>query len=246
MEIIKSLQNQKVKELSKLNQKKYREREGKFLVCGEHLVEEAYKTGYLMEVIQTEDYAGTYDILTTYVSYDVLKKISNLEAPQKIIGVCQKKQSNEIGNNVLLIDDLQDPGNLGTILRSSVAFNVDTVVLSNNCVDLYNDKVIRASEGMIFHINIIKRDLKDIILELHDKQYVILGTKVDGGTNLDDITKVNKMAFIIGNEGAGVKQELLNECDDYLYIPMNKECESLNVGVATGIILYTLFSKRDV
>lgn len=243
MEIIKSLQNQKVKELSKLNQKKYREQEGKFLVCGEHLVEEACKSGYLREVWQTEDYQKNFDVPTMYVSYEVLKKISNLETPQQVIGVCQKKKEGLIGKPLLLIDDLQDPGNLGTILRSAVAFNVDTVVLSPNCVDLYNDKVIRASEGMLFHLNIIKRDLKEFILKLRDEQYVILGTKVDGGTDLEQIVKSDKMAFIVGNEGAGVKTELLEECDDYLYIPMNKNCESLNVGVATGIILYSLFSK---
>ncbi len=243
MEIIKSLQNQKVKELSKLNQKKYREQEGKFLVCGEHLVEEACKSGYLREVWQTEDYQKNFDVPTMYVSYEVLKKISNLETPQQVIGVCQKKKEGLIGKHLLLIDDLQDPGNLGTILRSAVAFNVDTVVLSPNCVDLYNDKVIRASEGMLFHLNIIKRDLKEFILKLRDEQYVILGTKVDGGTDLEQIVKSDKMAFIVGNEGAGVKTELLEECDDYLYIPMNKNCESLNVGVATGIILYSLFSK---
>ena len=240
MEVITSLDNKRIKNLSKLLVKKYRDEENKFLVEGEHLVEEAYKAGVLLEVVHCEDYNGSFDVKTTYVTYDVIRKLSNTQNPQRVIGVCKKMTEKELGSKVVILEDLQDPGNLGTIIRSSVAFNVDTVVVSSNTVDIYNDKVLRSSEGMLFHINIIKRDIDTFIDELHNDGYVVYGTKVDGGTSLKQVTKSEKMAIVMGNEGAGVKMSTLDKCDKYIYIPMNSDCESLNVGVATSIILYEL------
>lgn len=240
MEVIVSQDNKKIKNLSKLLIKKYRDSEGMFLVNGQHLVEEAYKKGILVEVIKTEDCELDFDVATTYVSYDVLKKLTNVETPQRIVGLCKKIEEKEYGNKILLLDDIQDPGNLGTIIRSSVAFSVDTIVLSNNSVDLYNDKVIRSSEGMLFHINVIRRDIIELIKELKYNGYKIYGTKVDGGNNIKNIKVNDKYALIMGNEGNGVKKEILDMCDEYLYIPMNSKCESLNVGVATSIILYEI------
>ncbi|MBR6821337.1 MAG: RNA methyltransferase [Bacilli bacterium] len=241
MEIITSLDNKRIKNLSRLLVKKYRDEENKFLVEGEHLVEEAFRAGVLLEVVQCEDYNGSFDVETTYVTYEVIKKLSNTQSPQRVIGVCKKLEEKEIGSKIVILEDLQDPGNLGTIIRSSVAFNVDTIVVSNNTVDIYNDKVLRSSEGMLFHINIIKRDIDTFIDELHKEGYQVYGTKVDGGTNLKEVTKVLKTAIVMGNEGAGVKMSTLDKCDKYIYIPMNSNCESLNVGVATSIILYELF-----
>ena len=241
MEVVTSLDNKRIKNLSKLLIKKYRDEENKFLVEGEHLVEEAYKAGVLLEVVKCEDYIGEYDVPTTLVTYEVIKKLSNTQSPQRIIGVCKKLEEKEIGNKVLVLEDLQDPGNLGTIIRSSVAFNVDTIIVSNNTVDIYNDKVLRSSEGMLFHINIVKRDINYILDELHSNGYILYGTKVDGGTNIKEINVNEKFAVIMGNEGAGVSNDTLDKCDKYLYIPMNNNCESLNVGVATSIILYELF-----
>ena len=241
MEVITSLDNKKIKNLSRLLLKKYRDEENMFLVEGEHLVEEAYRAGVLLEVVQTEDYSNSFNVNTTYVTYDVIKKLSNTQNPQKIIGVCRKLDEKEIGSKIVILEDLQDPGNLGTIIRSSVAFNVDTIVVSNNTVDIYNDKVLRSSEGMLFHINIIKRDIDTFIDELHNDGYLVYGTKVDGGTNLKEVNKVIKTAIVMGNEGAGVKDTTLDKCDNYIYIPMNSNCESLNVGVATSLIMYELF-----
>ena len=241
MEVITCLYNKKIKNLSRLLLKKYRDEENMFLVEGEHQVEEAYRAGVLLEVVQTEDYSNSFNVNTTYVTYDVIKKLSNTQNPQKIIGVCRKLDEKEIGSKIVILEDLQDPGNLGTIIRSSVAFNVDTIVVSNNTVDIYNDKVLRSSEGMLFHINIIKRDIDTFIDELHKEGYQVYGTKVDGGTNLKEVNKVIKTAIVMGNEGAGVKDTTLDKCDNYIYIPMNSNCESLNVGVATSIIMYELF-----
>ena len=243
MEVISSLQNERIKNLSKLLDKKYRDIEGKFLVEGEHLVEEAKKSGLLLEVIKCEDVLGDYEVPTTLVTYEVIKKLSNTVNPQRIIGVVKKIEEKELGNKILILDEIQDPGNLGTIIRSSLAFNIDSIVLSNNSVDMYNDKVLRSSEGMIFHLNIVRRDIIEVINELHNDGYTIYGTKVDGGTSVDKINVGNKYALVVGNEGNGVKESVLNLCDDYVYIEMNSRVESLNVGVATSIILYE-FNKR--
>ena len=243
MEVISSLQNERIKNLSKLLSKKFRDEEGKFLVEGEHLVEEAFKSGLLLEVIKCEDVLGEYNVPTTLVTYEVIKKLSNTVNPQRIIGVVRKIEEKELGNKVLILDDIQDPGNLGTIIRSSLAFNIDSIVLSNNSVDMYNDKVIRSSEGMIFHLNIVRKDIKELIKELHNDGFKVYGTKVDGGTSVDKVNVTNKYAIVMGNEGNGVKDEVLDLCDDYLYIDISDKVESLNVGVATSIILYEL-NKR--
>lgn len=236
-----SIDNKKIKEIKKLNLKKYRDKTNLFLVEGEHLVMEAYKSGYLKELILEQDNDLNLDITTNYVTNNVLKYITNLDTPQSILGICSKTQNDTIkGNRLLILDDIQDPGNLGTIIRSAVAFNVDTIILSSNTVDLYNSKVIRASQGLIFHINIIVMDLTTTIPKLKNEGYQIIGTKVTNGKSLKSIEKKKKFAIIMGNEGNGVREDILSLCDEYLYIDMNKNCESLNVGVATSIILYEL------
>ncbi len=240
IEIIKSLDNKKVKKYTKLLQKKYREEEKKFIVVGDHLVSEAYKTNNLLEVIKTEDNNICFDVPTTYVTYDIIKKISGMSNPQSIIGICRMITPSNIGEKVLMLDDIQDPGNLGTIIRSAVAFNIDTIVVSEHTVDLYNDKVVRASEGMLFNINIVKKNLITYIEELRTNNYKIFGTNVNGGKLVDNLELPNKYVIIIGNEGSGVKEEILSKCDEYFYVPMSSKCESLNVGVATSIILYEL------
>lgn len=238
MEVITSLENKRIKELSKLLIKKYRDDSEFYLIEGEHLVLEALKANVLVETLMTEDYTKSYDVKNTYVTYDVIKKLSNTPSPQKIIGVCKKIQEKDIFGKVIILDDIQDPGNLGTIIRSAVAFNFDTIVLSLNTVDLYNDKVLRSSEGMLYHINIVKRDTIDVINYLHENNYKIYGTKVDGGSDITSINYPDKVACIIGNEGNGIKSDVLDMCDEYLYIKMNNKCESLNAGVAASILMY--------
>lgn len=235
-----SIENKKIKNIKKLYTKKYRDEFNEIIIEGEHLVQEAYKKGILKELILEEGIDFKLDIETNYVTNSVLKYISELDNPAKIIGICKKLEEKEIGNKIVILDGIQDPGNLGTIIRSSVAFNIDTIVLSKDCVDLYNTKVLRATQGMIFNINIIEKDIEIFIDELKIKDYKIYGTKVNGGKSLKSIEKSNKFAIIMGNEGNGVKPNILNKCSDYIYIEMNKNCESLNVGVATSIILYEL------
>jgi TrmH family RNA methyltransferase len=230
--MIESVNNEKIKNYAKLNDKKYRDNTGLFLVEGEHLVEEALKRNIVVEIFSLDNRDNS-----TQVSEPVMKKLSNLSSVPKVLAVCKKIENTDIKGNILMLDCIQDPGNLGTIIRSSVAFGIDTIVASKDTVDLYNIKVLRATEGMIFNINIIRRDLNEILPELKNK-YTIYTTNVVNGTRLEDI-KVNKpFALIMGSEGNGVKDSIASYADESVYINMNDKCESLNVGVATSIILY--------
>ena len=235
-----SISNPKIKELKKLETKKHRDLSGKFLVETEHLVKEAFESGFLEEVLVLENSGFSLDIKTSTVNETVLKYLSNMPSPSKVIGICHKKEEELKGDKILILDDIQDPGNIGTIIRSSVAFDVDTIVLSTGCADIYSDKVIRASQGMLFKINIIRKDLTIVIEELQKQSYKILGTKVTNGKNIEILEKTDKFSIIMGNEGNGVSKEILDLCDDYIYIDISDKCESLNVGVATSIILYEL------
>ena len=184
-----------------------------------------------------------YDFNVIYVSKEIIKKLSSLDTTSNFIGVVKMKEmNNNFGSRILILDDIQDPGNLGTIIRSSVAFNVTDIILSNNSVDLYNDKVIRSSEGMIYKINIVRTDLIKVIKKLKENNYLILGTNVRDGVDVKEVNS-SRFALVMGNEGKGVKEEIINLCDKNLYIKMNKNCESLNLGVATGILLYELGAK---
>ena len=238
--IITSLENKKVKDVVKLQSKKYRDLTNAFVVETEHLVEEANKCGIVKELFLVEDeFVDSDDV--NYVTPEIMKKMSSMESPSNILAVCEKSNSKEIiGNKILLLDEIQDPGNLGTIIRSSVAFGVTTIILSPDTVDLYNPKVIRASEGMFCHINIITMDLEEAISIIKSKDINVYGTNVVNGIDVRDINDNNSYALVMGNEGNGVKQNIQELCDKNLYIPMNNNCESLNVGVACSILLYEL------
>ena len=237
--MITSLSNSKVKEWAKLKDKKYRDETNTFLVESKHLVDEALKKGVVKELISLEN--PKYQD-ATIVSYEVMKKITNQVTTPNICAVCYKLKSEEVKERTLLLDDISDPGNLGTIIRSAVAFGFRNIVLSLHSVDVYNPKVIRSSEGMIFHVNIIYSDLIDFINS--HSFLTIYGTRVINGKKLSDIKFNKQVGIIIGNEGRGMSEELKHFCKDLIYIPMNKNCESLNAGVSASIIMYEV-SKVD-
>lgn len=239
--IVTSLENNKIKDLVKLQAKKYRGSTNMFLVEGEHLVEEVFKAGLLKEIFVVDGDSFSIDVPITYVSSDVMKKISTTDTYTNVVGLCEKKNSNEIiGDKILLLDDIQDPGNLGTIIRSSVAFNVDTIILSPNTVDLYNSKVLRSTQGMFSHINIITMDLVEAINTIKSLGITVYGTNVNNGEDVRNISDTSSYALIMGNEGNGVKDYIQDMCDKNLYIKMSNNTESLNVGVACSILLYEL------
>ena len=137
-----SINNEKIKNIKKLQTKKYRDLENKFFIESEHLIKEAYNSKVLETLIKDENSNFKLDINTIVVSESVKKYLSELESPKEVMGICKKQEGIIKGNKILVLDGIQDPGNLGTIIRSAVAFNVDTIILSNDTVDLYNAKVI--------------------------------------------------------------------------------------------------------
>lgn len=232
---ISSLNNEKIKYYQKLLQKKYRDQEKLFLVEDEHLVKEALKNNIVKEIITTLE-SNKYDIPTLYVTENIMAKLSTQVTSTKVIAVCHMLEEKKIKGNVIVLDRIQDPGNLGTIIRSAVAFNFDSVILSNDSVDLYNPKVIRASEGMIFNVNIIRTNISEFLDKL-DKDYLKITTSVKSGKKIQDIN-FKKCAIIIGNEGSGVSDEVASKCDEKVSIKMNDACESLNAGVSASILMY--------
>ena len=240
--MISSLENEKIKKLVKLQMKKYRDLYKEYIIEGEHLIGEALKVGSVIEVFVVEGYEYNVDCPITIVSRNVMKKISTMDTPSNVIALCKKIINKNIGKKILLLDEVQDPGNLGTIIRSSVAINIDTIILSENTVDLYNPKVLRATQGMYNFINIFSMDSKSAIEEIKNKNIKVYGTNVVNGIDVKSLSDDEKNSFclIVGNEGNGVREEILELCDKNLYIKMNDNVESLNVGVACSILLYEL------
>lgn len=239
--LITALNNKRIKELVKLKDKKYRDMHNLFFVEGYDIVVEAYKNKLLKELYVLDGIDCDMDVPITYVSRDVMRKISDMDSVSEYYGVCYKKEENDIGNRLIILDNIQDPGNLGTIIRSSVAFNFDTVVLSKNTVDLYNSKVIRSTKGMLFNINIIVRELESFIKKIDD--YVIYGTDVVNGNDIRNEDIQSKVGLVIGNEGRGISDSVKKLCDKFVYIDMNQNCESLNAGVAGSILMYEVNKK---
>lgn len=240
-----SIQNEKIKGIKNLNLRKFRDITNSFIVEGEHLVREAYKCNALKEVYVLEgscvDVSNMNGVSINYVNEKVLKYITELDKFPLIIGVCEKiKLSDNYGDRILVLDNIQDPGNMGTIIRSAVAFGVSNIVLSRDCVDLYNSKVLRSTQGMIFSCNINILDLDDFVSNIKTCGYKVYATRVNGGVSLKAIDRTQKFVVIMGNEGNGVRKSLMDLSDQFLYIDMSSKCESLNVGVATSIILYEL------
>jgi len=198
---ISSINNDFIKDTSKLKEKKYRDKLNRFLIEGEHLVKEAIKNGVVKTIIVLDEFSFETDLEKIVVTKEVMKKLSDNPSVPRIMAIVEKKECTRVGNKVIILDRLQDPGNLGTIIRSAVAFDFDTLILSDDTVDLYNPKVIRSTQGMLFNINIKRCNIKEMIDTLKKKDYLILGTRVSGGTNVKDYSVNKKFALIIGNEG---------------------------------------------
>lgn len=228
--MIESVNNEKIKKYAKLKLKKYRDTEGMFIVEGEHLVEEAEKYGLLVDVFSLDGSKGVQ------VSANVMNKLTSLKSAPNVLGIAKKREEICEFGNILVLDNLQDPGNLGTIIRSAVAFGIDTIVASLETVDVYNTKTLRSSEGMFFQINYLVRDLSVFLNSLDG--YTIYTTNVNGGKNIKEVIPKMPYAIIMGNEGNGVREEIAKLANETLYIPISDKCESLNVAIATSIILY--------
>lgn len=239
---IESLKNVRVKKWVRLKEKKERDKTETFLVETDHLVTEAKKRGLVLEIITTDEIEDSR-IPTYIVSKEIMKKLTDQVTPPNIIAVCKKPEETFLNGPVLCLDDIQDPGNLGTIIRSAVAFGFKQIVLSEHSVDIYNPKVIRSTEGMIFHVNIIRKNLEEFLKSIQE-EYLILGTDVKNGNLIENVQVPSQFALIIGSEGQGIHPEIRQYCDKFVYIPMTNLCESLNAGVSASILMYEL-AKRN-
>ncbi|MBU1144651.1 MAG: RNA methyltransferase [Firmicutes bacterium] len=232
--MIVSLTNEKIKDVLKLKLKKHRLEAMEFVVEGFHLVQEAISEGVCKRIFYTEK---TLDFkLETYqVSEEVMKKMTDLENSQGILAVCKISSTENLSDRVLILDGIQDPGNLGTLIRSASAFGYSTIVYENT-VDIYNQKVIRASQGAIFKLHFSSQNILTF-MKLHPEYYYI-GTDLKEGKNLNNFfVSVKKIAIILGNEGSGVNELILAKTNANLYIEMDN-MESLNVSVAGSILMH--------
>lgn len=242
--LITSKGNNKIKEIRKLLNKKYSLEKGLFVIEGENLVEEALKNNLLVELYVLDGYGCNYDFKYDNVTLDVMKSLSDLKSTPRLLGVSKIINNNTIGNKIVILDGVQDPGNAGTIIRNSVAFDIDTVIFSKDSVSPYNEKVLRSTGGMIFNTNIIIDDIDKVIDEIKSKNITLIGTSLHTDESLEDVNKLDRYAVVFGNEGNGVSEKVLNKCDKLIKISMNSACESLNVSVSNGIVLYHLYKEN--
>ena len=239
--LITSKENNRIKEVRKLLTRKHSLNKELFLIEGENLIEEAIKNNLLKELYVLEGHNCKYDFPYDNVTLDVMKSISDLKSTPRLLGVSSYIKKNDLGNRIVILDGVQDPGNAGTIIRNAVAFDIDTIIFSKDSVNPYNEKVLRSTGGMIYNINIIIDDVEKRISEIKSSGIKVIGTSLRNSNSIENIEKTDKYAIILGNEGNGVRKEVLDLCDEITRIDMNSKCESLNVGVGAGIILYHMY-----
>lgn len=241
--MITSTQNNFIKQVRKLHVRKERQKSNTFLIEGFHLIEEAKNSEWDIDHIIVTDKVTVpnwcHDLSLTNVSEHVFNHFSQTETPQGIAAIVKMKKV-EIRSNekILLIDAVQDPGNLGTIIRTADAAGFNHIILGKGTVDLYNDKVIRATQGSMFHVCIEQADLNEIIKSIQERDFTVYASTLQNAISYKDITPKEKIALVLGNEGAGISDEVLQLVNERIHIPIYGKAESLNVGVAAGILMY--------
>ena len=235
---IKSRQNEQIKNVVKLSNPSFRKEAKKFKVDGFHMFEMARDSKMLLEVYTLKEIKGLDAKINQFiVSEEIMEKISSSKSPQGIVSICKLIEEKDISSNkILYLDDVSDPGNLGTILRTAIAFGFNDVILSKNCCSLYNEKVLQSSQGAIFKLNIVS-DKK--ITDLKKNGYQILATEIKGSISLDNIQKPEKFVLVLGNEAQGVSHKTLDLADKRIRIDIDN-IESLNVAIAAAIAMYHL------
>ena len=230
---IESRQNQKIKDLVKLSQPKFSKEMKLFKIEGFHALEMANESGVLVSVFVTEEVRGL-DVPQFIVSKDIMKSISYAKSPQGVICVCKYIEEKPFTSaKVLLLDNISDPGNLGTILRTALAFGYNDVILRGGCSQ-YNEKVLQSTQGAIFSLNIVNNFDKQAL-----KDYEIIATEIKGSVEISTINKIGKHILVLGNEAHGVSEEILKLANKRVRIDI-KNIESLNVAVAGAIAMYQL------
>ena len=237
---IASKSNDKIKNLVKLYDSKYRKEAGLFLVEGYHMLEMALKANAVQSVFTTKEIKDLDKNIDQYIVYDdVMAKISKNKSSQGVISVCKMKQNSGVyGDKVLYLDNVSDPGNVGTILRTALAFGYKDVLLSSGSCSIYNEKVLQSTQGAIFELNIVEG--VDDLKSLKNDGYRLIATALRNSINLSEVPSIDKkFVLILGNEAHGVSDKILDLADIAVRIEINT-MESLNVGVAGGIAMYEL------
>jgi len=244
VEIISSRTNPICVRFKKLgSDKTYRYECGEFLCAGEKLLKEAVESSIKINTVLTSKSINIElpgDIRLIKIKEDLIDYISPLKKSSGPLFTCQMLQINKIYDPIgtyILLDNIQDPGNVGTILRTACAFEISGVILTEGCADIYNPKTVRASMGSIFKQN-INLMTNDEIIDLKTSGLKIYGAiNNDSSVNIDQID-FNRSVIIIGNEGQGISDQLLSHCDMHVKIPISKKCESLNAATAASIIIW--------
>ena len=248
---ITSTSNETIKYFISLNDKKTRMNAKRFIVEGYHLVNEASKTNLLEAIISTDEkeLKKINNVRRYLVNDAIINKIATTKNPQNILGIVKMLDHNITnllpiikGNKtkLIMLDDVNDPGNLGTIIRTAAGLGYDGIIMSPNTVDLYNEKVIRSTQGVMFKIPIIKANLQEVIKMLKKEKVFCIGTALTNAKDVKHITKKDKFAICLGNEAKGISKEVLDNMDENVRIAMNNDVESLNVSIAAGIIMYEM------
>lgn len=248
---ITSTSNETIKYFISLNDKKTRMNAKRFIVEGYHLVNEASKTNLLEAIISTDEkeLKKINNVKRYLVNDAIINKIATTKNPQNILGIVKMLDHNitnlvpiikENKTKLIMLDDVNDPGNLGTIIRTAAGLGYDGIIMSPNTVDLYNEKVIRSTQGVMFKIPIIKANLQEVIKMLKKEKVFCIGTALTNAKDVKHITKKDKFAICLGNEAKGISKEVLDNMDENVKIAMNNDVESLNVSIAAGIIMYEM------
>lgn len=248
--IITSKDNEIIKNIKKLKEKKYRL--NSYIVEGIKMVKEAINENQEIALIAIrEDFKIDFDtknIKTVTISNKIFNDISDVKTPQGILAVIKKNQNNQIETNqeyILALDSLQDPGNMGTIIRTADSANINQIIINKTTVDPYSPKVIRSTMGAIYRTNIIEvEDLKATLKEMKSKGFQIITTDLKATQSIYDINYNNKIVVVIGNEANGVSQEILQTADKKVIIPMLGKTESLNASIAASIMIYEYVRQK--
>lgn len=265
-EKITSPQNSKVKKIRALMKKKNRWSESKFIVEGIRGVDQLLKdisrvdtvvySDKLLESAQGKDLLGRISdcgVELINVSEEIFESLSDTQAPQYVMAVVNfsfEKLENVMKkdgeNYLILLDRIQDPGNLGTIIRTAEALGFDGILLSEGTVDIYNPKVIRSTMGAILQIPIIYyEDYRQAIEDLKSNEIKIVSSSLDTDNMVYDVDLSRNVAIVIGNEGSGISDDIIASSDELIKIPMIGQAESLNAGIASGIIMYEVLRQRN-
>ena len=244
MEHITSLKNPKVAAWKALKDRKGRRESGCFLVEGRKMVEEALASAFDVETVLVQEGMELPDGLTMPV-YElpahVLAAVCDTKTPQGIAAVVRMKEQSALGKHIVVLDGVQDPGNVGTIIRTADAAGLDGVLLSNQCADVFSPKVLRATMGSIFRMNLrTTDDLPGELTKLREKGYSILSSQLDGTLFYERQGVAERFALIIGNEGNGVSEQVQQTATHRVRLPMRGGAESLNAAIAAAIMMYEL------